>query len=134
VRDEKTGQVVTTDPALANLAIVPLLTPGLAVEAVSAQEEPEILGWNTRKDMTPPRLPCTSVLHTRKGKGEQRFLTLLLPLKPDQSSPVRRVGREGADTLVEFEDGRKFLISTEDGLNATELPSIGGGGRKADAR
>jgi hypothetical protein len=133
-RDEKTGQVVTTDPAMANLAIVPLLTQGLSVEAVSAQEEPEILGWNTRKDMTPPRLPCTTVLHTRKGKGEQRFLALLLPLKPDQSSPVRRVGREGADTVVEFNDGRKFLISTEGGLSASELPSIGGDGRKADAR
>jgi len=134
LRDKKTGQVVTTDPALANLAIVPLLTQGLSVEAVSAQEEPEILGWNTRKDMTPPRLPCTTVLHTRKGKGEQRFLTLLLPLKPDQPSPVRRVEKQGADTSVEFKDGRKFLISTEGGLKATELPSAGGDGRKADAR
>jgi hypothetical protein len=134
VRDEKTGQVVTTDPALANLAIVPLLTPGLAVEAVSAQEEPEILGWNTRKDMTPPRLPCTTVLHTRNGKGEQRFLTLLLPLKPDQSSPVRRVTQDGGDTLVEFNDSRRFRISTKAGLSAIELLPGGGKSDKSGAR
>jgi hypothetical protein len=132
-KNEKTGQVATTDLAMANLAIVPLQTQGLSVEAVSAQEEPEILGWNTRKDMTPPRLPCTTVLHTRKGSGPQSFLTLLLPMKKGQENPITEI-IEGPETLVKFSDGRQLRVSTEDGLRAQELLPDGSAGRSASAR
>ena len=125
-----TGEVVTTDPGLANLAIVPLRTEALTVRTASAEETPEILGWNPRKDETPPLLPATTVLHTRKGMGEQRFLTLLLPLKPGQASPVTRVVA-GKKTIVTLSDGRQLIASDADQLSLEERLPNGSPGRSA---
>jgi hypothetical protein len=123
-----TGVVVTADPGLANLAIVPLHPEGLSVKAVSAQETPEILGWNNRKDMTPQLLPATTVVHLRKGAGPQQFLTLLLPLRPGQTNPVMNIV-PGEPTLITLVDGHKLLISTKNGLSVEERLPNGTPGR-----
>jgi hypothetical protein len=117
-RDPATSTVATTDSGRPNLAIVPLLTAGLEVSAASAQMKPELLGWNVRKDQFPINVPATTVLHTRQGTGTQRFLTLLLPLKPQASQPVKAV-RAGADGTVEasLADGRRLKIEPGDGMD-----------------
>ena len=127
------ANVTTSDPSLANLAIIPLVSQRLAVRTASAEETPEILGWNIRKDTNPPLVPATTVLHTRQGTGPQHFLTLLLPLKPGQASPVTNV-TEGPVTEVTLSDGRKISVSTKDGLSVQEYLPDGRNGRNAMAR
>ena len=130
--EQNGGNVVTSDPGLANLAIIPLRSQGLAVRTASAEETPEILGWNIRKDKTPPHVPATTVLHTCTGAGPQHLLTLLVPLKPGQGSPVTNVV-EGSPTVVTLSDGRQISISTKDGLSAQERLPDGTAGRSAVA-
>jgi hypothetical protein len=114
--DEASGAVETKDDGQANLAIVPLLRDGLEVRNVTAQEEPEILGWIVIKDGVPPRQPITTVLHIVKGTGAKQFLTLLIPLKPGEKSPIRSVS--GTDRIeVTFNDGRRIQIN-----NAPDAP------------
>lgn len=114
--DAATGQVVTTDAGQPNLAVIPLMTSGLEVAAVSGQTEPEILGWDVRKDTIPQCVPATTVLHTRRGSGPQNFLTLLVPLRPgaDASvSPVAASEPAGPGALrVTFADGRILILDT----------------------
>lgn len=133
-QDKISGEVVTTDAGLANLAVVPLLGEGLSVDTASALQEPEILGWNVRKDLTPPRLPCTTVLQTRQGKGTQHFLTLLLPLAADQPSPVQRITGRGMETTVELTGGRELRVSISGGLSVSESLPDGKPGRQARVR
>ncbi|MDR1283645.1 MAG: heparinase II/III family protein [Opitutaceae bacterium] len=115
-RDTATGVVLTTDIGQPNLALVPLLARDLEVAATSAQTEPELLGWDVRKDTTPQNVPATTVTHTRRGSGRQSFLTLLLPLRADagHGNPVKTIDPPapgGGVFRVTLADGRIFLIS-----------------------
>jgi len=108
---KESGLVQTMDQGLPNLAILPLANKELEVRTVSAQEDPEILGWDVRKDETPPRLPATTVLHTIQGAGTQQFLTLLLPLKPGQEYPITKISGHNA-LKIQLQDGRSLKITT----------------------
>ncbi len=112
--DAATGAVVTQDPGKANLAVIPLLREGLEVRTASAQEEPEILGWDVRKDQTPSRIPATTILQTRQGTGRQEFLTLLLPIRPGAENPVESIS-ETAPFEIRLKDGRRFQVIAETG-------------------
>lgn len=116
VRDAATGAVVTTDAGQPNLVIVPLGNDkSLEVRAVSAQNEPDLLGWNVRRYVSPSVVPATTVLHTRAGaKGTQHFVTLLLPLKAGQTNPVQRVTSKGpAEAKVLLRDGRLLHVTVD---------------------
>jgi hypothetical protein len=135
-RIDPTSHVLeTTDANQPNLAIVPLLSKGLAVTAASAQESPEILGWNVRKDMDPQNVPATTLLHTQTGSGPQLLLTLFVPLKSGQSNPIAAVspGNDGISSTVTFNDGRKFRISArgDRGITVKETLPSGKRGRAA---
>lgn len=133
IQDPATQIITTTDPTQPNLAVIPLRPDGLQTRAVSAQTEPELLGWWVRKDLDPPHIPATTVLHTRSGAGVQRFLTLLLPLKPGALNPVRQV-RPHSDDAVEltFTDGRRLTISdAANRLSLSETLPDGTPGRHA---
>ncbi|HUV95984.1 MAG TPA: heparinase II/III family protein [Acidobacteriaceae bacterium] len=137
-RLDKTDHVLTTvNPGLANVAIVPLLSKGLDVQAVSAQEFPEILGWNIRVYDNPRRVPATTLLHTQTGTGPKLLLTLIIPLKPGQANPVASVtpGSDGRSANVTYTDGRKFFISAagERGITVRETLTNGKPGRAAVA-
>jgi len=133
--DPQTHALVTTDPGVPNLAIVPLLAKKLEVSAASAQEEPELLGWNIRKDKVPQNIPATTLLHTQAGTGPQVLLTLLLPLRPDQANPVAKVetDADGRSATVIFTDKRRLRITCagDQGLDAQETLPNGTPGRKA---
>lgn len=121
--DAKSAQVLTTDVGLSNLAIVPL-GGGVAVlpevATASGQVEPEILGWDIRKDTIPQCVPATTVTHDwRDCHAPQTFLTLLVPLRKNDStadSPVRAVkpASEATPHLTEvtLRDGRHLRIDT----------------------
>ena len=85
------GVVVTSDPELPNLAVVPLDAAGLEVRTASGQVEPERLGWHVMKYQAEQRRPTTTVVHARRGGGTQRFLTLLMPLRAGEACPVEAV-------------------------------------------
>jgi hypothetical protein len=132
--DKTTNSLVTTDPGLPNLAIVPLLADGLEVRSASAQTDPEVLGWNVRKDLVPAYVPATTLLHTRTGTGVQSFLTLFLPLKPGGSDPVTSVKATGPGAaLVTLADGRQLAVTADPaptgGIEVTETLPNGAPGR-----
>ena len=74
--------VASADPGQPNLAVTPLEREGLETDAVSAQEEPEILGWDFS---SPEPEPATTVRHRKPGGGTVRFRTLLLPARPGET-------------------------------------------------
>lgn len=133
--DPATHTLTTTDSGQPNIAIVPLLSDGLDVAAVSGQESPELLGWNVRKAMYPQHVPATTLLHTRTGAGPQLLLTLFIPLRAGEASLVAKVspGSDGRSAKVTFTDGRTFQISApgERGISADETLPGGNAGRSA---
>ena len=109
--DEDTHAVTTVDQNQPNMAIVPLQPDHLEVRSVSAQTQPELLGWDVRKDMNPECLPATTVVHTKRGSGTQSFLTLLVPIRSGNTSPVKSVKPEAPDSAtVTFSNGRVISI------------------------
>jgi hypothetical protein len=127
--DPATHTLVTTDDRQPNLAIVPLLSDGLEVDAESGQEFPEILGWNVRKDMDPQNVPATTLLHARTGAGPQLLLTLFIPLHAGEANPVSKVtpGKDGRSATVSFADGRTFLVSAPGDRGITVKETLPGG-------
>lgn len=99
--------LTTIDPNEPNLEIVPLRTDGLVVKATSAQEQPELLGWNAADT---PR-PATTLQHIRAGRGTVEFITLLLPLRHGESSRLKSA-RALSDSSFELDltDGRQLLL------------------------
>lgn len=129
---KKEGQtVITADEGQPNLAIVPLLDDA-TVQVVSAQEEPELLGWWIRKRVQPSVIPAATILHDCEGVGEQHFMTLLLPLQTDQTNPVLGVRQVGQlEVAVDLADGRLLRCVGQDaGLCVTEVLADGLVGRE----
>jgi len=126
--------VVTADDGQPNLAIVPLLD-GVDAEVVSAQEEPELLGWWIRKRVQPSVIPASTILHNRSGDGVQHFMTLLLPLQADSSHPIARVRQVGdCEVAIEMKDGRLLrCVGTNACLCVTEVLADGTVGREVKA-
>lgn len=120
-RDEASGTVVTTDAQMPNLAVVPVQTDGLDVKVASAQTNKELLGWNVRKDMAPQYLPATTVLHTRRGAGEQQFLTLLVPIKSGETNPVQAArvtpapDQKSSTLDITYRGGKRVTVEIEPG-------------------
>ena len=51
--------------------------------------------------------------HSRAAaKGEQRFLTLFMPLGNKEANPLKSIRQQGVDgAVVEFTDGSKLEVS-----------------------
>jgi hypothetical protein len=138
-QDPVSNEVTTMAPGQPNLAIVPLNPQNLEVKAVSAQTDPELLGWNVRKDLVPEYVPATTVLHTKKGPGVQNFLTLFIPIKPGDPEPVKSVTpRSTNSALVTLADGRTLLISAYPkpggNLSVSETLADGKKGRQVSSK
>jgi len=110
---EGTNTVATMDDGLPNLAIVPLLTEDLSVDLVSAQEEPELMGWWIRKKVDVKALPAATVCHTRTGRGIQQMATLLMPLPAGTPNPIVEVTQSGGDTEVRLSDRRRLICELD---------------------
>ncbi|MFI4910749.1 MAG: heparinase II/III family protein [Sedimentisphaeraceae bacterium JB056] len=106
----------TTDPKLPNLAIAAVNTDGLETATVTAQSSPEVMGWKVI-DADKPE-PATTLRHIKKGKGTQEFLTLLLPLKPEQACPKIDSRQVGDRVILRFDSGRIITIAPAAGRNS----------------
>jgi hypothetical protein len=102
--------VQTADPGMPNLLVLPLSQRDLGVRAVSAQEEPEILGWDFRHSELPAREPALTVLHDKQGAADTVFLTLLLPLPAGADTPVVSVSEEEGRTVLHLRDGTTWQV------------------------
>jgi len=99
--------VTSADPGEPNLEIVPLRPEGLIVRATTAQEQPELLGWNAADT---PR-PATTVQHIRTDAGPVQFATLLLPLRPGETTRLKSAHATGASTYeLVLADGRRLQL------------------------
>jgi hypothetical protein len=96
----------TGDAGKPNLAIIPLRPSGIQVEAVSAQDTPEIMGWKVLEKS----YPATTLRHLTSGTGPQGFLTLLYPLKPGETAGDMRISEQDGEMILDTDDGRRFLI------------------------
>ena len=144
--DPATKVVTTTDAGVANLAVVPCLSAGLAVENISARTSisgngtavlSEMLGWD-QPDLSTTRNPATTATHTLSGTGTKHFLTVFLPLKPGQVNPVVSVTATGTTSAeIVLADGRRLLVAADPdpsrGLKLTEVLPGGATGRYAGA-
>jgi len=100
-------QAATSERGKPNLAIIPLWTENLEIEAVSAQDKPEVMGWNVQEKS----IASTTLRHMKKGKGRQSFLTLLLPLKPGQTADEDlRVERQAGNFILHIGDEREVEV------------------------
>jgi len=124
-----TDVVLTADADQPNLAVVPLLRQGLAVRVVSAQMEPEVLGWNALGNDN--NKPSTTVTHTIEGTGVRYLLTLLLPLRAGEGDPVQGVEVRQRGAVVTFRDGRRLEVELAEG-RLGDLVVRHAGGEAAD--
>jgi hypothetical protein len=135
--DASTKMLVTDDVGASNISVVPLLADRLDVESFSGQQEPEILGWDVRKDAVPELVPATTLLQTITGAGSQVLLTMFVPLRPGEPNPVKSVkpGPDGVSATVVFADGRRLQVSCPGslGILVREILPDGKIGRLAKA-
>jgi hypothetical protein len=117
------GAFASTDEGKPNLAIVPLAVEGVECDAVSAQEEPELLGWLVRKNGDHEH--TTTIRHRCAGTGPRKLVTLLLPLKPGESSPVRGVRATGDGWVVDLGTSTLHVSSTPDALEIRDMTPDG---------
>lgn len=131
--DPSTQSLITVDPGVPNISVVPLLVHNLHVESASGQQEPEILGWDVRKDAVPALVPATTLLQTVTGSGPHVLLTMFVPLRAGEANPIERVqpGVDGVSATVIFADGRRLRISCPGpiGISAQETLPNGEVGR-----
>ncbi|MGI5819362.1 MAG: alginate lyase family protein [Armatimonadota bacterium] len=104
--------MATADEATPNLLVAPLLAgAGLEVTSVSAQDEPELLGWKFHR---PEPEPATTVRQIRRGEGVVRFVTLLLPLRTGQEPPEVSARWAGNVATLDVGDGRVLRVTVPD--------------------
>ena len=135
---ESTLAVVTQAADQPNLVVVPLLAGGLRQSVVSAQKEPELLGWWVNKDSDPQYIPATTITQGRRGAGVQHFLTLFIALAAGEGDPVEAITPTGeVSAEVTLTDGRKLRIEADPdgngGVSITETLADGADGRSVGA-
>ncbi|MBQ9788538.1 MAG: alginate lyase family protein [Lentisphaeria bacterium] len=103
-----------------DLVIAPLFASETEVRSIHNQHNPEILGY--RVCYPAPGHPATTVLHERKGKGEQTFFTLLMPFKSAEKNPVKKIQRIGKNAVeIVFDNGKILNLQLQEQVN---LPPI----------
>ena len=117
------GSFASADQERPNLAVVPLRPEGLTATAVSAQEEPELLGWLVHKSSK--HIPTTTVRHIAEGAGTKLLVTLLVPLRPAAECPVRSLRTDGDAAVVEMGDRQLRVRVAPEGLDVREMAADG---------
>ncbi len=108
-RNSQNGWIYTAEPGGPNVAIIPLLVDRLEVRTVTAQTDPEVLGWYVKRDQK--HEPATTVLHTWKADGTTCRITLLLPMGKGETIAIRSVQATGpTEAMVSLTDGRSWRI------------------------
>ena len=116
---------VRANPAdRARLIVAPLFTQDVTCSSASGKTDGE---WNTLAGIYAqnPYRKTTTILHERSGRGEQRFLTLFIPLGAHEPNPLMAVRQNGTDGAeVSFKDGSVLVVKREkDRLHAELRPA-----------
>ncbi len=122
--DPETLSLVTTDNDKPNLAIVPLVSDGFEAEILPDPEP--------RKGLQ--KIPARLITHRTKAKA-LRHVTLLVPLKPGETNPVKEasIGQDGIYN-ISFTDGRSLHLEIADGDEGRiRVIEKGGAGREVVA-
>ena len=122
--DPETLSLVTTDNNRPNLAIVPLVSDGFEAEILPDPEP--------RKGLQ--KIPARLITHRTKAKA-LRHVTLLVPLKPGETNPVKEtsIGQDGIYN-IRFTDGRSLHLEIADGdKGRIRVIEKGGAGREVVA-
>ena len=97
---------VRSNPAeRANLITAPLFTDGLVCRTLTNKLDGK---WNELAGFyaAHPHRPTTTILHEKSGRGEQRFLTLFIPLGAKEANPLKSITQKGnRGATVRFTDG-----------------------------
>lgn len=105
----------------ANLIIAPLFTQGMKSSSVTNKLDGK---WNELGGFyaAHPHRPTTTVMHDRSGKGEQRFLTLFIPLGAKEKNPLAAIRQDGINNAeVRFTDGTKLLVNITNGKLSAKI-------------
>ena len=89
----------------ANLITAPLFTDGLVCRTLTNKLDGK---WNELGGFyaAHPHRPTTTILHEKSGRGEQRFLTLFIPLGAKEANPLKSITQKGnSGATVRFTDG-----------------------------
>ena len=105
---------VRSNPAdRARLIVAPLFTQDVVCTSASGKLDGE---WNTLAGLyaQSPYRKTTTVMHERSGSGEQRFLTLFIPLGAQEPNPLASIRQKGTDGAeVTFKDGSVLVIGRD---------------------
>ncbi|MBE6390648.1 MAG: hypothetical protein E7042_00375 [Lentisphaerae bacterium] len=93
------------------LVVAPLFTEGVKVEHITGKTGGK---WNELAGVYAihPYRKTTTITHSRAAaKGEQRFLTMFIPLGHKENSPLKSIVQKGVNgATVELLDGRKIEV------------------------
>ena len=117
---------VRSNPAdRARLIVAPLFTQDVVCTSASGKLDGE---WNTLAGLyaQSPYRKTTTVMHERSGAGEQRFLTLFIPLGAQEPNPLASIRQKGTDGAeVTFKDGSVLVIGRDkERLRAELKPAV----------
>lgn len=114
VVDDVTKAVTAVNPGKAVLQVVPLNNLGLSVDVVKGQKTPEIQGWvhdYTNGINTYKMIPVATSIYKKQGMGVIVEPYLLLPLKVNDGSLIKRVARSDNSYTVYFDNGPKLNVT-----------------------
>ncbi|MBR7105190.1 MAG: alginate lyase family protein [Lentisphaeria bacterium] len=105
----------------ARLIVAPLFTQKMKSSSLSNQLKGQ---WNELAGFYAayPHRPTTTILHEKEGMGEQRFLTLFIPLGAAEANPLAAVSQQKEDkALVKFSDGKVLTVDIVNGQLSARL-------------
>lgn len=111
------------NPAKRNrLIVAPLFTDGVTVAHATGKTSGMWKDLAGVYAIHPYRI-TTTVTHSRQAaKGEQRFLTLFMPLGANEVNPLKEIIQHGEDgATVVFKNGRKLTVSIVKGKLSAKL-------------
>ncbi|MBE6364071.1 MAG: hypothetical protein E7054_10510 [Lentisphaerae bacterium] len=104
------------------IVVAPLFTEGVKVEHFTGKTSGK---WDELAGVYAihPYRVTTTITHSRAAaKGEQRFLTMFIPLGNKDKSPLKSIKQQGVDgATVELNDGRTVKISIVKGKLSVSL-------------
>ncbi len=99
----------------AKLIVAPLFTKNLKSYSATNKLDGK---WNELAGFyaAHPHRPTTTILHEKAGKGEQRFLTLFIPLGAKEKNPLVSISQAGNNKAeVRFNDGKTLFVNIING-------------------
>jgi hypothetical protein len=106
--------VLSQDAGQPNLAVIAADTPGLSVQVITGQEQPEWAGWKSYGQVQGQHLPAPTAEYRWQATGAHRIVTLLYPTPAGAACPVTRIETEGDSIRLILRDGGDIVLNEND--------------------